>query len=89
MSSWTAVSRPPYFTALALWPKNNTYGGGGIFESRTKILLDRQEWEEIQVAEGFSIPNWLSIELLVVAAAGKILTCRHPGRSVFKKVVGN
>jgi hypothetical protein len=64
MSSWTAVSRPPYFTALALWPKNNTYGGGGIFESRTKILLDRQEWEEIQVAEGFSIPNWLSIELL-------------------------
>lgn len=64
MSSWTAVSRPPYFTALALWPKNSTYGGGGIFESRTKVLLDCQEWEESQVAEGFSIPNWLSFGLL-------------------------
>jgi len=64
MSSWTAVSRPPYFTALALWPKNNTYGGGGVFESRTNVLLDRQEWEESRVAEGFSIPNWLSVGLL-------------------------
>jgi hypothetical protein len=62
--SWTAVSRPPYFTALALWPKSNTYGGGGFFESRTKILLDHQEWEESQVAEGFSTPNWLGVGLL-------------------------
>ena len=64
MSSWTAVSRPPYFTALALWPKNNTYGGGGVFKSKTNVLLDRQEWEESRVAEGFSIPNWLSVGLL-------------------------
>lgn len=64
MSSWTAISRPPYFTALTLWPKNNTYGGGGVFLSRTKVLLDRQEWEQSQIAEGFSIPNWLNVGLL-------------------------
>jgi hypothetical protein len=64
MSSWTAVSCPPYFTALALWPKNNTYGGGGVFESKTKVLLDRQEWEQGKVADGFSIPNWLNVGLL-------------------------
>jgi hypothetical protein len=64
MSSWTAVSRPPYFTALALWPKNNTYGGGGIFVSGTKLLLDRQEWEKSEIAEGFSIPGWLDVGLL-------------------------
>jgi hypothetical protein len=64
MSSWTALSRPPYFTALTLWPKNNTYGGGGIFVSRTKLLLDRQEWEEIEIAKGFSFPDWLDIGLL-------------------------
>ena len=64
MSSWTAVSRPPYLTALALWPESDTFGGGGIFESRTKVLLDRQEWEGSQIAEGFSIPNWLSVGLL-------------------------
>ena len=27
--SWTAVSRPPYFTALAYWPKGDCWGGGG------------------------------------------------------------
>lgn len=64
MSSWTAISRPPYFTALSLWPKCNTFGGGGIFTSRTKVLLDRQEWEESQIADGFSIPNWLNVGLL-------------------------
>jgi hypothetical protein len=29
--TWTAVSRPPYLTALALWPIGGTYGGQGIF----------------------------------------------------------
>lgn len=62
--SWTAVSRPPYFTALALWPKCNAYGGGGIFESKTRILLDHHDWEEIQVAESFSIPDWLDVRAL-------------------------
>ena len=64
MSSWTALSRPPYFTALALWPKNNTFGGGGMFASRTNLLLDRQEWEKSEIAEGFSIPGWLDVGLL-------------------------
>ncbi len=30
-SSWTAVSRPPWLHALALWPMGTTYGGGGRF----------------------------------------------------------
>src|SRR5215469_5959559 len=25
--SWTAISRPPYFTALAFWPKGDCWGG--------------------------------------------------------------
>jgi len=29
--SWTAISKPPYFTALALWPHGSTWGGGGLF----------------------------------------------------------
>jgi hypothetical protein len=62
--SWTAVSRPPFFTALALWPKGNTYGGGGLFTSNTEILLDRQGWEERDLAPGFSVPEWLKIARL-------------------------
>ncbi len=36
--TWTAVSRPPWFTALALWPKGDTWGGGGLFTG------DRELW---------------------------------------------
>jgi hypothetical protein len=25
--TWTAISKPPYFTALALWPEHGTWGG--------------------------------------------------------------
>jgi len=29
--TWTAISKPPYFTALALWPGIGAWGGGGRF----------------------------------------------------------
>lgn len=38
--TYTVVSRPPWFTALALWPDNATWGGGGFFESNTSLLLN-------------------------------------------------
>jgi hypothetical protein len=30
-SRWTAISRPPFLTALALWPHRTTWVGGGRF----------------------------------------------------------
>jgi len=39
-SAWTAVSKTPWVTALALWPNGDTYGGGGIFETNSRILLN-------------------------------------------------
>lgn len=37
---WTAVSRPPWLTALALWPsENGTWGGGGKFLERKQLVL--------------------------------------------------
>jgi len=38
--TWTAVSRPPYLTALALWPIGDTWGGGGVFvENQTLQII--------------------------------------------------
>src|SRR5689334_10667690 len=37
MYSWTAVSRPPFLTALALWPKGDAWGGGGLFENERTL----------------------------------------------------
>jgi hypothetical protein len=37
--TYTAISRPPYLTALTLWPEGSTWGGGGVFlDDRTIVL---------------------------------------------------
>ncbi len=33
--SFTALSRPPYWTALSLFPEGDTWGGGGVFLDNT------------------------------------------------------
>jgi hypothetical protein len=37
--AWTAVSKPPYLTALALWPKGDTYYGGGSLTTDRDLVL--------------------------------------------------
>ena len=41
--TWTAISRPPYFTALALWPLGDTWWGGGLFVDDTIVRLNHPE----------------------------------------------
>lgn len=59
--SWTALSRPPFLTALAMWPKGDAWGGGGLFLSRTRLALNHRDGE-LKLADGFSIPKWLKLE---------------------------
>ena len=40
--AWTAISRPPYFSALAIWPSDGAWTGGGVFGSNNKILLNEE-----------------------------------------------
>jgi hypothetical protein len=47
--AWTAISRPPYFTALALWPKGDCWAGGGMFDT------DRDVW--LNHAPGGDVPH--------------------------------
>jgi hypothetical protein len=42
---WTAVSKPPYLTALALWPCFSAVGGG-LFFSDTKVWLNHYRTPE-------------------------------------------
>lgn len=37
--AYTAVSRPPWLHALALWPVGTTYGGGGRFLDDRRLAL--------------------------------------------------
>lgn len=58
--SWTAVSRPPYLTALALWPKRNCWGGGGQFASSQRLELNHTEYENALAPE-FKLPKRLKV----------------------------
>lgn len=40
MPAWTAISTPPYVTALAMWLKRDTWNGGGLFEGRHAVWLN-------------------------------------------------
>lgn len=59
--TWTAVSRPPFFTALALWPKGDAWGGGGLFRNERIVLLNHRA-DETALAKGFRLPKSISLE---------------------------
>ncbi|AIE86503.1 hypothetical protein OP10G_3135 [Fimbriimonas ginsengisoli Gsoil 348] len=45
---WTAISRPPYFTALALWFTGGAWNGGGIWLGNREVGVNdfRHCWHE-------------------------------------------
>lgn len=57
---WTAISRPPYLTALALWPNFVSWGGGGLFLSNTEIWLGMSE--DRAIAHADHTPQGLTIQ---------------------------
>lgn len=61
--TWTAISRPPYFTALSFWPKGNSWGGGGLFEDARTFLLNHGAGErEIVALQGTPAANGLKVK---------------------------
>ena len=57
--SWSAISRPPYLTALALWPQGHAWGGGGLFLSDRHVALRHHE---ATLAPEFKLPKWMKVE---------------------------
>jgi hypothetical protein len=58
--SWTAISKAPNLTALALWPKGDGWGGGGLFETDNSILLNHRDGE-MCLADGYMLPYGFSV----------------------------
>jgi len=67
--SWTAVSKPPWLTALLLWPKGDAWGGGGHFQGESTIALNHRP-EQRTLAEGRALPRKVRVVDLG----------QHPGR---------
>ena len=60
---WTAVSKVPYFTAMAMWPKTDTYGGGGLFDAASTLSLNHYE-DPSELADGFELPASVDVRRL-------------------------
>lgn len=63
--TWTAISRPPYFTALAFWPKGDSWGGGGLFEDARTFLLNHREGDgerEIATLPGTPVTHGFKVK---------------------------
>lgn len=74
-ATWTVLSRPPYFTAVALWPKGDTWGGGGFFLGKRDIVLRQSEIAEPTIGQlprqflaHLPTPDW---EARIAKAAGQ------------------
>ncbi|MHB1461891.1 MAG: hypothetical protein ACYC1M_11470 [Armatimonadota bacterium] len=40
--AWTAISKPPYLTAIVLWPKGDCWHGGGLFINNNEVWLNHR-----------------------------------------------
>jgi len=69
IDTWTAISKPPFFTALALWPKGDAWGGGGLFGSDDLVLLNHpnNQWT---LADGFQLRTGMKVKPLHERAGG-------------------
>jgi hypothetical protein len=59
--SWTAISKPPYLTALAFWPKGDGWGGGGLFTADDSIMLNHRE-EEMNLPNDCELPRGFTVK---------------------------
>lgn len=71
MDTFTAVCRPPFFTALALWPDQGTRGGGGFFVE-DRLLVLNYGYVIHALNEGATIPADFTVTALPEYRA------RHP-----------
>lgn len=49
---WTALSRAPYLTALAFWPQNSTWHGGGAFDAKGHVWLNGADVSDAALPDG-------------------------------------
>ncbi|MBC8025745.1 MAG: hypothetical protein H7Y89_07125 [Steroidobacteraceae bacterium] len=59
LGTWTAISRPPFLTALALWDNLGTWGGGGLFHGERVVSLNKSG--SLVPQPGFRMPRGLQI----------------------------
>jgi hypothetical protein len=59
--TWTSLSRPPFFSALALWPAFGTWTGGGQFLSDHAVMINERGVDS-KPAANVPLPQRFTVE---------------------------
>jgi hypothetical protein len=59
-NTWNAISRPPWFSPIAVWEDQGTWGGGGFWPSSTEVRL-RTNPAAMPLDPKFKLPSWLTV----------------------------
>ena len=57
--SWTAISRPPWLTAIAFWPQHGSQGLSTDFIDNNTLMISHPHWDEL--SPKYEIPNGFSV----------------------------
>ncbi|MCL4267397.1 MAG: hypothetical protein KJ069_29740 [Anaerolineae bacterium] len=58
--AWTAISKPPWLTALALWPKGDCWHGGGHLRDNKTVMVNHRP-EIMRSRPKHLPPRWMNI----------------------------
>lgn len=77
--TWTAISTPPFFSALALWPAFGRWTGGGFFETNRALLIGEPP-ERMTAIENVPFPEGIQLHsykgLSAEELGGRFAGCR-------------
>lgn len=59
--AWSATSKPPWLTALALWPKGDCWHGEGLFSNNKSVMLNHRPHAAANHPK-HAPPRWLKIQ---------------------------
>lgn len=85
--TWTAISTPPYFSAVAIWPAFGHWTGGGVFLSPRDVRiyepLDRMvPIERVRLPPAVRVRSYLAPTLSHVAATRRSASTPSRGTSI-------
>ncbi len=87
--TWTAISRPPSLTAIALWGQGDTWGGGGMFTSKSSFWLDADANTFLIRDEGMLSRDFKRPPLSRMERDGWISIDSRSRKGIFEKSIGN
>lgn len=77
--TWTAISTPPFFTALALWPAFGRWTGGGFFETNRTLFIG-EPLDRMTAIENVPFPKGIQVrsyrDMTAEELSGRFTGCR-------------